>query len=85
MSSTTPNDPGREQRGEHGPPYPPRAYGPAGGYGPAAGGGYGGYQEPARRAGNGLGITSLILGILGLLTFWLLVGGLLGLRRSRLS
>ena len=39
------------------------------------------YGAPPHRSsgGNGLGIAALVLGVLGLLTSWLVVGGLLGL------
>ena len=72
-----------EQGGQQ-PPPPPGQWGQGapgqGGPGYAAPGygappGYGGPSGPAR---NGMGVAALVLGILGLLTSWLLVGGLLG-------
>ncbi|WP_431783318.1 DUF4190 domain-containing protein [Streptomyces chumphonensis] len=56
----------------------PPGYGGPGGYG--APGGYGGpegYGGPPRSPRNGFGIAALVLGIVGVLLFWTVVGGLL--------
>ncbi|ANY08972.1 DUF4190 domain-containing protein [Pseudonocardia sp. HH130630-07] len=42
-------------------------------------GGYGGHQPPPPAPRNGVGIAALVLGILAVLSFWLVVGGVLGL------
>ena len=67
MNPETPPPPGA--------PPPPGYGGPPPGYG---GGppGYGGY---GRQAKNGMGIAALVLGIIGLLSSFFLVGGLFGL------
>lgn len=56
--------------------YPQRPAQDPGGYG----GGYpGGHGGPPARPRNGIGIAALVLGILAVLSFWLVIGGLLGL------
>ncbi len=39
----------------------------------------GGYDQPPQKVGSGLAITALVLGILGLITSFVLIGGVLGL------
>lgn len=58
---------------------PPPGYGQQPGYGAPPGyGQYGGYpQQQAPR--NGMGVAALVLGILGLITSFILVGGVLGI------
>ena len=56
-------------QGYNGHPYGPGGYG-YGGYG------YGG-PPPSAAPRNGLGITALVLGIVGLLAFWSVIGGIL--------
>jgi hypothetical protein len=60
------------------PPPPPPSYPPPPGYGPHPYGPYPGMPYGAAPAGprNGLGITALVLGIVGLLAFWSVVGGI---------
>lgn len=66
---------------------PPGGYGapPPGGYAPPPGnwGGPGGYGPPPPGYGpqenKGLAVASLVLGIVGVVTFWIFVGGLLGI------
>jgi hypothetical protein len=80
---------GAQQYGEQPPPPPGGGYPQYGGqqYGgqqqgyPQYGGqgGYAGYGEPPSQARNGMGWAALILGILGIVSFWLLIGGLFGL------
>ena len=76
---TTPSDPFATppERGAAGqrPPSEPPASAPGWGAQP------GGYGEAPAGGGsrNGLGTTALVVGILALLTSWLVVGGLLGL------
>lgn len=81
-SGTFPPPPG----GGYGPP-PPGGYGPPppGGYAPPPGswGGPGGYGPPAPGYGpqqnKGLAVAALVLGIIGVVTFWIFLGGLLGI------
>lgn len=65
-------------------PGAPAQGGYGGGYGaPSAPPGYGGggFGDPGRPQGtsNGFGVASLVLGLLGLFTSWLVFGGLLGI------
>ncbi len=66
-----PYDPNQPPYGNQPPPPPPP---PPGGYDPSAPGGYG---QPSQPATNGLAITSLVLGILGLLGLCFCFGGIL--------
>lgn len=63
------------QYGSPPPPGGPPGYGGGGGYGGPPG--YGGPQQ--RGTSNGMGIAALVLGILGILTCWFIVGGFFGL------
>ncbi|MBP2368022.1 DUF4190 domain-containing protein [Pseudonocardia parietis] len=74
-----------EQHGRAYGGYPdrPPAYGPGGypdrpAYDPRGYPAYGTGGPPPRPPRNGVGITALVLGIIAILTFWLLIGGLLG-------
>src|SRR6266481_1545552 len=72
--------------GGYGPP-PPGGYGPPppGGYAPPPGnwGGPGGYGPSPPGYGvqqsKGLAVAALVLGIVGVVTFWIFLGGLLGI------
>ena len=71
--------------GGYGPPAPGGYPPPPGGYAPPPGswGGPGGYGPPPPGYGpqqsKGLAVAALVLGIVGVLTFFLFVGGLLGI------
>jgi hypothetical protein len=54
-----------------GAPGAPPSYYPPGGYPP-------GYYPPGQAPRNGLGTTALVLGIVGILTSWFVLGGVLG-------
>ncbi|CAN5251915.1 hypothetical protein BH24ACT10_BH24ACT10_01640 [soil metagenome] len=86
-SGQPPQSPYGQPADQQPPPYEQQQYGaPAYGQQPGAPAyGQQPYGQPAYETGrqgpprNGLGIAALVLGVLGLLTSWLVVGGLLGI------
>jgi heme/copper-type cytochrome/quinol oxidase subunit 2 len=68
--------PEQNQPGYGTPPPPP---GPPGYGGGGGGGGYGGGNPIHRQASNGMAITALVLGIIGLISSVAIFGGVLGL------
>ena len=83
---TSPQDPFAPPPGGQPPQPPSQPYEPAPAYGQQPAPAYGQpYGQPAYGTGpqgaprNGLGIAALVLGIVGIVTSWLFVGGLLGI------
>lgn len=78
---STPQDPFASPSSDRGEtPPPPDSGAPSSGWGSAPGSpGYGDPGGAPQGTSNGTGTAALVLGILGLLTSWLVFGGLLGL------